>query len=95
MSEIRWQREDRRILLPIFILAPRPVDDLTYEAGTALLDTGSTTSGVARALAVKLRLPHLGKRVLGSVHGEAQVDRYLFRVVSLSTAHHSRSCSRR
>jgi hypothetical protein len=80
MYDINWDREDRRIVLPISILAPSPVSDLTAVRANALLDTGSTTSGVAQAIAAKLRLPHLGKRPLGSVHGEAQTDRYLFRI---------------
>ena len=45
----------------------------------ALLDTGSTTSGVTRSLADRLGLPHMGKRPLASAHGEAQVERFLFR----------------
>jgi hypothetical protein len=81
MSEIRWRRrDDRRTILPVFVLPPRPITDLTSISATALLDTGSTTSGVSCGIAEQLRLPHLGKRPLGSVHGEAQVERYLFRV---------------
>jgi hypothetical protein len=57
-----------------------PVADLTFVAADALLDTGSTTSGVTPAIAARLSLPHLGTRPLGSAHGEAQVERYLFRI---------------
>lgn len=80
MSELKWRRESRRVLLRISVLAPAPAADLTSCLAPALLDTGSTTSGVTRAIAEKLRLPHLGKRPLASAHGEAQVDRYLFRI---------------
>ncbi|MGZ8305798.1 MAG: aspartyl protease family protein [Allosphingosinicella sp.] len=54
--------------------------DLTSVDATALLDTGSTTSGVKREIASRLKLPELGKRPLGSAHGEAQVERFLFRI---------------
>lgn len=53
---------------------------ITSVTANALFDTGSTTSGVTRDLAIRLGLPHPGKRPLGSAHGEAQVERYLFRV---------------
>lgn len=62
------------------ILAPEPVTDLTSVAARALLDTGSTTSGVTSGIADQLRLPRLGKRPLGSAQGEAQAERFLFRV---------------
>lgn len=80
MSEIEWRREPRRVLLPIAILAPEPVTDLTSVTARALVDTGSTTSGVSGRIAHQLRLPRLGKRPLTSAHGEGQVERFLFRV---------------
>jgi predicted aspartyl protease len=80
MPELSWRREPRRIIFQAAILAPAPAANLTSLAATALLDTGATTSGVKREIASRLRLPELGKRPLGSAHGEAQVERFLFRI---------------
>ena len=80
MSELLWQDDSRKILLPVLILPPAAAPHLTSHAASALIETGSTTSGVTRAIASQLRLPELGKRPLGSAHGEAQVERFLFRI---------------
>ena len=77
---IEWRREHRRILLPIVVLAPFPVTDLTGVDATALIDTGSSVSGIAEGLAQTLGLSGLGKRPLKSAQGEGQVERYAFRV---------------
>ncbi|HEX8240606.1 MAG TPA: hypothetical protein VF574_12775 [Allosphingosinicella sp.] len=47
---------------------------------TALLDTGSSVSGVASALAEKLGLKGLGKRPLASAQGHGVAERYSFRI---------------
>lgn len=80
MLSIEWRRERRRILLPVQILLPFPVTELTGIEATALLDTGSSVSGVASTLADKLRLKGLGKRTLLSAQGRGQVERYSFRI---------------
>jgi hypothetical protein len=80
MSAIEWKREPRRILLPVLVLAPYPVTELTGRPATALIDTGSSVSGVAVRLAESLGLRKLGKRPLTSAQGEGQVERYAFRV---------------
>ncbi len=77
---IDWRREQRRILLPVLILRPFPVTDLRGADATALIDTGSSVSGVALATAQSLGLAGLGKRPLKSAQGEGQVERYAFRV---------------
>jgi len=77
---IEWRRERRRVLLPVLILAPYPVTDMTGIDVMALLDTGSTISGVSGRVAEPLGLIRLGKRPLSSAHGEGQVERYAFRV---------------
>lgn len=46
----------------------------------ALIDTGSSVSGVASKLAESLGLVGLGKRPLKSAQGEGQVERYAFRI---------------
>lgn len=80
MSAIEWRREPRRILLPILILAPFPITDLSGVETSALIDTGSTISGVAVQIAEQLQLSRLGKRPLTSAQGQGQVERVAFRV---------------
>lgn len=77
---IEWRRERRRILLSVLILAPYPITDLTGVEATALVDTGSSVSGVAVSVARALRLVGLGKRPLKSAQGEGHVERYAFRL---------------
>ena len=77
---IEWRRERRRILLPIEVLRPFPITDLSGVNATALVDTGSSVSGVSRGLADALSLVGLGKRPLKSAQGEGQIERYAFRV---------------
>ena len=46
----------------------------------ALIDTGSSISGIAVRIADQLSLTRLGKRPLKSAQGEGQVERYAFRL---------------
>ena len=80
MSAIEWRREPRRILLPCLILAPFPVIDLSGIEARALIDTGSSVSGISESIAEQLNLSRLGKRPLRSAQGEGQIERYAFRV---------------
>lgn len=80
MLAIEWTREPRRILLPILVLRPFPVTDLSGLDARALVDTGSSVSGVAARIADALQLTRLGKRPLTSAQGEGQIERYAFRV---------------
>jgi hypothetical protein len=77
---IDWRREQRRILLPVAILRPFPVMDLTGADATALVDTGSSVSGISLGIAQSLGLAGLEKRPLKSAQGEGQIERYAFRV---------------
>ena len=77
---IDWKREKRRILLPVLILAPFPITDLSGAPAMALIDTGSSISGIAANVAESLSLMRLGKRPLKSAQGEGQVERYAFRL---------------
>jgi hypothetical protein len=58
MPIIEWRREPHRVRIPVLILRPSPVADLAGETGTALIDTGSTVSGVALRTASSLGLTH-------------------------------------
>lgn len=77
---IEWQRERRRILLPVVILAPYPITNLAGVEALALIDTGASASGITVGLARTMELSGLGKRPLKSAQGEGQVERYAFRV---------------
>lgn len=70
----------RRIVLPIRILQATPSTDVFGIEVMALLDTGSTTTGITPRRARELGLPKRGKKPLGSAQGEGQAERYLFRV---------------
>lgn len=48
--------------------------------GRALVDTGSTTSGVRASIARRLDLPRRGKRPMGGVGGEVQLERIIIRI---------------
>lgn len=78
--QIEWKREKRRILLPILIFPPFPITDLSGVEALALIDTGSSISGIAARLSNQLSLTGLGKRPLKSAQGEGQVERYAFRI---------------
>ena len=67
-------------MLPVLVLAPYPVTELTGRQATALIDTGSSVSGLAVRLAESLGLTKLGKRPLTSEQGQGQVERYAFRI---------------
>lgn len=77
---IEWRHDRRRIIVPVLILRPTPATDLDGFRAQALLDTGSTTTGLTTRVAKALELPPRGKRPLGSAQGEGQAERYLFRV---------------
>jgi hypothetical protein len=77
---IEWRHDGRRVLLPVLLFPPKPSIDLTGFEAIALVDTGSTTSGITPRVARGLGLLKRGKRPLGSARGEGQVERYLFRV---------------
>ena len=80
MSAIEWRSDRRRLLISVLVLAPAPASDLTSVAGEALVDTGSTISGITQRLADRLGLVGRGKRPLSSAQGEGQAERYLFRI---------------
>jgi hypothetical protein len=80
MLRVDWRHNRRRIIIPVSIFPPTPASDLTGREGQALLDTGSTTSGVTQATAEALGLIGRGKRPLGSAQGLGQAERYLFRI---------------
>jgi hypothetical protein len=77
---IDGRSDGRRIVLPIRILQATPSTEVFGIEMIALLDTGSTTSGITPRRAQQLGLPKRGKKPIGSAQGEGQAERYLFRV---------------
>lgn len=77
---IKWKHDRRRILLLVLILPPAPSTDLTGFEAIALVDCGSTTTGITPRVATHLGLAQRGKRPIGSMQGEGQAERYIFRV---------------
>jgi hypothetical protein len=85
MYHLECSNDRRRIVLPVVILKPEPVTDFDGYRGLALLDTGATTTGITPRVVETLGLLGMGKRPLGSAHGDGQAERYLFRVGLHST----------
>lgn len=77
---IEWRHDGRRIVVPVTIYPPLTGTTFEGVAGEALIDTGSTTTGVTARIARKLGLRSIGKRLVSTVGGEKQIDRYIFRV---------------
>ena len=80
MSRLDWSHDGRRIFVPLLILRPSPTSDITHVRTAALLDTGATSTGIARRFAVELGLTGRGKKQLISAQGRGYAERYLFRV---------------
>jgi len=80
MRIIEWRRDPRRIRLPVLILRASPAADVTGEAGTALIDTGSTVSGVATGIVETLGLRRRGRKPIASAQGLRDAERYAFRI---------------
>ena len=79
-QRIEFRHDGCRIVLPILILEPSPSASFEGYRGFALLDTGSTATGVTRRVARAMGLIGRGKRPIGSAQGEGQAERYLFRI---------------
>lgn len=77
---IEWFHDNRQPIISVSILAPEPLTNFTEHAVPALIDTGSTTSGITPAVAAELGLVGIGKRPLVSARHDDQVERYVFRV---------------
>jgi predicted aspartyl protease len=77
---IEWRHDGTRLIVPVIVYPP--LTGTTFEGveGRALIDTGSTTTGVTVRIARQLGLQSIGKRPASTVGGERQIDRYIFRV---------------
>lgn len=79
-QRIEFRHDGCRVLVPVLILEPSPSVSFEGHQGFALIDTGSTATGLTKRVARALGLIGRGKRPIGSVQGEGQAERYLFRV---------------
>jgi hypothetical protein len=79
-QRIDLRHDGSRIVLPVLILEPSPSVSFEGHRGFALLDTGSTATGVTKRIANQMCLVGRGKRPIGSAQGEGQAERYLFRI---------------
>ena len=77
---IEWRHDGRRLVVPVIIYPPLTGTTFEGVAGTALIDTGSTTTGINARVARRLGLRSIGKRLVSTVGGEKQIDRYIFRI---------------
>lgn len=80
MREVSCRLEGRRYRLPIAVLRPGSVIDLTSFAAIALVDTGATTSGIGPRVIEDLGLHSYGKKLLRSASDEVFVSYFLFRI---------------
>jgi hypothetical protein len=78
MPVIEGQHNGRQILTRVFVAPPVTTTNLVFEAGTALIDTGATTSLVGQNIAGRLELPPRGKRQMVTARGAEMVTQYRF-----------------
>jgi Aspartyl protease len=77
---IEWRHDGKKLVVPVLVYPP--LTGTTFEGitGKALIDTGSTTTGVTGAIAKQLGLRSIGKRLISTVGGEKHIDRFIFKV---------------
>lgn len=77
---IEWRHDGSRLVVPVTVYPPQTGTMFEGIPGNALIDTGSTTTGVTAKIARQLDLRSIGKRLISTVGGEKHIDRYIFRV---------------
>lgn len=77
---IEWRHDGSRLVVPVMVYPPLTGTMLEGVAGRALIDTGSTTTGITARIAQRLGLRSVGKRLVATVGGEKHIDRYIFRI---------------
>lgn len=80
MPSLSGRHDGRRILIPVAVLRSDDPADLTFVQGTALLDTGATSSGIGPRIVRELGLRSYAKRPLVVATEERLVDYFLFRL---------------
>lgn len=77
---IEWRHDGSRLVVPVIVYPPLTGTTFEGVTGNALIDTGSTTTGVTAKIAQKLGLQSIGKRLISTVGGEKHIDRTIFRI---------------
>ena len=77
---IEWQHDGSRLVVPVIVYPPLTGTTFEGVSGKALIDTGSTTTGITARIAGQLGLHSIGKRLISTVGGERHIDRYIFRI---------------
>lgn len=80
MPSLSGRHDGRRILIPVAVLRSDNPADLTFVHGTALLDTGATSSGIGSRIVEELKLESYAKRRLVVATEDRMVDYFLFRL---------------
>jgi hypothetical protein len=60
---IEWRHDGARLVVPVTVYPPLTGAMLEGVAGRALIDTGSTTTGITARIAQPLGLRSIGKRL--------------------------------
>lgn len=77
---IEWRHDGTRLIVTVRVLPPFIGTNLDGLDGRALIDTGSTTTGIRQHAARALGLKGIGKRPMSTVGGDTQIERYVFRI---------------
>lgn len=77
---IECEHAGSRVIIPALVLEPSPSCSFDGHEGRALIDTGSTMTGIRQSVAKGLGLVGRGKRLIGGIGGEQQAERYVFRI---------------
>jgi Aspartyl protease len=80
LHSLEGRHDGRQVQLSLAVLASDNPTDLTFTKAQALLDTGSTVSGLGPRVIDKLGLDSYGKRLLGSATELRMVNYYFFRI---------------
>lgn len=77
---IEWRHDGSRLVVPVIVYPPLTGTTFEGVSGKALIDTGSTTTGITARIAEQLGLHSIGKRLISTVAGEKHIDRMIFRI---------------
>lgn len=80
MRSVKGKHDGRQLILSVAVLGSDNPTDLTFVKARALLDTGSTVSGLGPEIISQLGLKSYGKRPLGSATELRLVNYFFFRI---------------
>jgi hypothetical protein len=80
LPSLEGKHDGRRVVLPVAVLGADKPSDLTFETGTALLDTGATSSAITPRFVRQLGLLSTGKRPIMVATEQRLLDFFVFRL---------------